>query len=162
KQLQVIAVGDQGGLGLPDRDYDTRTDSASGRMRREYQAHVARTLELLGDPPSVAEYEGQRIMALETALANASMTRVERRDPEKRYHKMTVVGLKALTPSFDWGAYLASANLAGVTDLNVANPVFFKSVDSLLAKAPILDWRPYLRWHLAAHAAPWLIPPFVP
>ena len=156
-----VAVADQGGLGLPDRDYYTRTDSASAKMRREYQAHVARTLELLGDPPSVAEYEGQRIMALETALANASMTRVERRDPEKRYHKMTVVGLKALTPSFDWGAYLASANLAGVTDLNVANPVFFKSVDSLLAKAPILDWRSYLRWHLAAHAAPWLSPPFV-
>src|SRR5205085_8551173 len=126
----VIAVADQGGLGLPDRDYYTKTDSASLVLKMQYQRHVERTLRLLGDPPSVAEVEAQRIVALETALAKASQTRVLRRDPDSVYHKMTVADLKTLSPTVDWPAYFAAVNVNGVTDLNVASPAFFKTADS--------------------------------
>ncbi len=158
---QVIAWADQGGLGLPDRDYYTKTDSASLKLKKAYQDHVMRTLMLLGDPPSVAEVEAQRILALETALAGASMTRVARRDPKALDHKMTVADLAAMTPAFDWTAYLTARNSGGVTALNVASPGFFKAVDSLMAKTTILDWRSYLRFHLASDAAPWLSTAFV-
>ncbi|MBI4500231.1 MAG: M13 family metallopeptidase [Gemmatimonadetes bacterium] len=158
---RVIAVIDQGGLGLPDRDYYTKTDSASVKLRASYQQHVMHTLMLLGDPPSVAEFEAQRILALETALARASLTRVERRNPDSVYHKMTVTELKALAPDIDWSAYLASANLGEVADLNVATPNFLKAADSVIAKTSILDWRSYLRWHLVSDASPWLSSAFV-
>ena len=120
-----------------------------------------RTLMLLGDPPTVAEVEAQRIVNLETALANASNTRVERRDPKSLDHKMTVAELKAATPAFDWGAYLTARNVGSIADLNVASPNFLKAVDSLSAKTTILDWRSYLRWHLTNAASPWLSSAFV-
>ena len=157
---QVIGVVDQGGLGLPDRDYYLKTDSATATLRTQYQQHVMRTLMLLGDPPSVAEFESQRIMNLETALARASMSRVERRNPDSIYHMMRVADLKALAPAFDWNGYLAGARVS-ITDVNVASPGFFKTVDSVIAKSPVLDWRSYLRYHLVAEAAPWLSSSFV-
>jgi putative endopeptidase len=158
---QIIAVADQGGLGLPDRDYYLKTDSASIKLRNQYQMHVMRTLMLLGDPQSVAEFEAQRIIALETALARAAMSRVDRRNPDSVYHKMTVADLKALTPSIDWSAYLASAGLGNITDLNVATPGFLKTADSVISKTSILDWRSYLRWRLTSDASPWLSSAFV-
>lgn len=158
---QVIAWIDQGGLGLPDRDYYTKTDSASLKLKQEYQAHIKRTLMLLGDPPTVADYQAGRIIALETALANASQTRVERRDPKALDHKMTVAELKAATPAFDWAAYFAANRLDAVTEVNVASPNFLKAVDSLVARTAILDWRSYLRYHVADGASPWLSSKFV-
>jgi len=139
---QFIASIDQGGLGLPDRDYYTKTDSASIKLKTQYQQHVMRTLMLLGDPPSVAEFESQRIVLLETALARASMDRVARRNPDSVYHKMTVADLKALTPSIDWSTYFASAGLPALTDLNVAAPNFLKMADSVIAKTSILTGAP--------------------
>ena len=158
---QVIAWVDQGGLGLPDRDYYTKTDSASLKLKADYQAHIKRTLILLGDPPTVADYQAGRIVALETALANASMTRVQRRDPKARDHKTSVADLKAMTPAFDWDAYLASSGIAAIGEVNVASPGYFKAVDSVSAKTTILDWRSYLRYHLVQDASPWLSTPFV-
>lgn len=158
---QFIAAADQGGLGLPDRDYYLNSDSASVKLRREYQQHIMRTLMLLGDPPSVAEVEAQRVVALETALARASMDRVTRRNPDSVYHKMTVPELQALTPAITWSSYLAAAGLGAVKQLNVAVPAFFRTADSVIAKTSILDWRSYLRYHLVSESAPWLSTPFV-
>src|SRR5713101_2729213 len=87
---QVIAVTDQGGLGLPDRDYYVKDDAKSQELRKAYLGHVQKMLELLGDKPETAAAEAQTVMRIETALAQSSMTRVERRDPQKLYHKMTV------------------------------------------------------------------------
>ena len=99
---QVIADADQGGLGLPDRDYYTKDDAKSVELRKQYLAHVQKMFELLGDTPETATVEAQTVMRIETALAKASMTRVERRDPKALDHKMSTAELEKITPAFQW------------------------------------------------------------
>ena len=99
---QVIAFANAGGLGLPDRDYYTKSDPKSVELRQKYLLHVQRMLELLGDPPDAAQREAAGMMAMETALAKASLTRVERREPHNLYHKVDLTQLQALSPGFDW------------------------------------------------------------
>ena len=96
----VIAFADAGGLGLPDRDYYTKTDAKSEEIRQKYLAHMAQMFQLLGDSPEAAAADAKAVMRIETALAKASLTRVEKRDPYKLFHKMTRAELQALTPSF--------------------------------------------------------------
>ena len=115
----VIATAGQGGLSLPDRDYYFRADSASQHVRTEFVAHVARTFRLLGDPGPAVDAQAQAVMRIETALAQASMTRVQQRDPKATYHKLPLGELRTLCPSFDWNTYLAGSGLSGVTELNV-------------------------------------------
>jgi len=115
----VIAQAVQGGLGLPDRDYYTKDDEKSRRTRDEYLKHVARTLQLLGDPPDRAAAEAQAVMKIETSLAENSATRVQRRTPEANYHPMTKSELIALTPDFDWTLYFRTINLPEVGKINV-------------------------------------------
>ena len=100
-----------GDLGLPDRDYYTKTRCEIGGVAPEIPAHVQRMLELLGDLPDAAERESAGIMAMETALAKASLTRVERREPHNLYHKVDLTQLQALTPGFDWSSYLKETGL---------------------------------------------------
>src|SRR6476646_7454286 len=107
----------QGGLGLPDRDYYTKTDDKSKATRDSYVKHVAKMFELLGDDSAKAATEAQTVMALETSLAQASMTRVELRDPERIYHRMTVAQVSALAPGFDWPAYLSSMGVPAKADV---------------------------------------------
>ncbi len=95
---QVIADTDQGGLGLPDRDYYTKDDPKSVELRKGYLAHVQKMFELLGDKPDAAAAEAQTVMRIETALAKGSMTRVERRDPKALDHKMTSAELEKIAP----------------------------------------------------------------
>src|SRR5215467_3965520 len=108
---QIIAFLTAGGLGLPDRDYYTKTDAKSEEIRKKYVAHVQRVLQLIGDAPDAAKNEAQTIMAIETALAKASLTRVEQRDPHNLFHKMDRKQLKALAPDFDFDAYLKVGGL---------------------------------------------------
>src|SRR6266496_1635648 len=102
---QVIAEADQGGLGLPDRDYYFKDDPKSVELRKAYVAHVAKMFELLGEKPADAAAQAATVMRIETALAKTQMTRVERRDPQKLYHKMTMAELEKLAPEFQWSAY---------------------------------------------------------
>jgi putative endopeptidase len=153
---QMIADASQGGLGLPDRDYYTKTDSASQQIKREYVAHVARMFGLLGATAMEAHRAAEAVMAIESALAAASMTQVERRDPNAIYHKLTVAELGTLAPAVAWGDYFGQVGAPPVTQLNVQQPEFFKTVSRLLGDTPIADWRWYLRWHVVAGAAPWL------
>ena len=97
-----IAFAGAGGLGLPDRDYYTKTDAKSEEIRQKYVAHVARMLALLGDSAAQSAQEAQMIMRIETALAKASLTRTEQRDPYNLFHKMDRAQLQALTPAFNW------------------------------------------------------------
>jgi endothelin-converting enzyme/putative endopeptidase len=158
---QVIAVTDQGGLGLPDRDYYLKDDAKSQELRKAYLAHVQKMLELLGDKPETAAAEAQTVMRIETALAQSSMTRVERRDPQKLYHKMTAAELETLAPSFPWQAYFAKVGLTSLTDLNVASPNFFKALDAELNNEDLASWKTYLRWHLVSANARYLPAAFV-
>ena len=87
---RVIAQASQGGLGMPDRDYYFREDDKSKQLRADYEQHVAKMFALAGDAPDKAAAEAKTVMTIETALANASRTRVELRDPEKNYHLMSL------------------------------------------------------------------------
>ncbi|MGH9423410.1 MAG: M13 family peptidase, partial [Thermoanaerobaculia bacterium] len=147
----------QGGLGMPDRDYYTKTDAASDSLRRKYVAHIAKTLTLAGEPSSVASAEAQRVMALETELAKASMTRVEQRDPNATYHKTTIADLQQLSGPISWPLYFRAAGMTSpVTYVNVGQPNFLRRAGELVNSTPLDDWRAYLRYHLLSAASPWL------
>ena len=144
-----IAFASAGGLGLPDRDYYTKTDAKSREIRGRYLEHVAAMLQLLGDSPEAARAEAQTVMAIETDLAKAQLTRVDKRDPYKVFHKMTRGQLAALTPSFDWPAYWRGIGLGAPAQINVTEPEFLKEVEHQLKTRSAADWKTYLRWHLA-------------
>ena len=158
---QVIAAADQGGLGLPDRDYYIKTDAKSEELRKAYLAHVQKTFELLGDKPDTAAAEAQTVMRIETALAKGSMTRVERRDPKSLDHKMTGAELEKIAPDFRWQIYFAKVGMPSLSSLNVAAPEFFKTLNQELSKESLADWKTYMRWHLVHADAPHLSAPFV-
>ncbi len=151
----------QGGLGLPDRDYYTKEDAKSKEIRQRYLQHVQKMFELLGDSPADAKKEADTVMRIETGLAKASLTRVERRDPYKVTHKMKVAALDALAPNFDWTTYFASSKVPPFDTLNVESPAFFKDVNAQLASVSLADWKSYLRFHVAHSSAPFLSSAFV-
>jgi putative endopeptidase len=158
---QVIAFANAGGLGLPDRDYYTRTDPHSVELRQKYVAHMQRMFVLLGDAPDAAQREAMRVMEIETALAQASLTRVQRRDPHNLDHKMDLAQLQALSPSFDWGVYLKGLGLGAQNVFNVSQPAFYKELENQLQAASVDDIKAYLRWHTVHSAAPLLSQAFV-
>ncbi len=158
---EVIAETDQGGLGLPDRDYYLKDDAKSVELRKAYVEHVEKMFELLGDQPAVAKKEADAVLRIETALAKVSLTRVERRDPQNLYHRMSRQQLQALSPSFHWNVYMAKVGLPSVNSLNVATPNFFKGMNAEIQKEPLDSWKAYLRWHLVNENAEFLATPVV-
>jgi putative endopeptidase len=158
---QTIAEIFQGGLGIPDRDYYLRDDIASQEIRKQYVAHMQKMFELLGDKLETAAAESQAVMRIETALAKASMTEEELRDPQKVYHKMSVTELQTLAPNFPWSAYFAKIGLPSLASLNVATPQFFESLNEEIGKEDLASWKAYMRWHLAHVAAPHLSSAYV-
>jgi putative endopeptidase len=158
---QQIANADQGGLGLPDRDYYTKDDQKSQDLRKAYLAHVQKMFELLGDNSDTAAAEAQTVMRIETALAKGSMKRVERRDPKALDHKMSKADLEKLSPDFQWQTYFTKVGLGSLASLNVASPNFFKVMNEELNKESLDDWKSYLRWHLAHSDASYLSMAFV-
>jgi endothelin-converting enzyme/putative endopeptidase len=157
----MIAGVAQAGLGLPERDYYLSDDQRKKDVRAEYEKHVGRTFELLGDKPKTAENEAKTVMKIETDLAKASMTNVELRDPQKTYHKLDADGLKKLAPEVPWDGYFADLGFPGLSSINVAQPDFFKNLGAMAKKVPLADWRTYLRWHLTRAASPYLSQKFV-
>jgi len=158
---QVIGGADQGGLGLPDRDYYTKTDDDSKNLRDQYERHIAKMLALAGDNDSFAASEAKAILDLETKLANASMTRVDRRDPEKTYHKMGRPELRALTPNWSWEDYFQEIGYSNIDAVDVSAPHFFQAMDRELKETRFETWKAYLRWHLLNAMAPYLSDAFV-
>jgi putative endopeptidase len=157
----VIASLDQGGLGLPDRDYYTKEDAKSKETRERYVQHAQKIFELLGDNAETAKKSAETLMRMETALAKASMGRVERRDPYKLKNKMKIPGLKELAPNFDWKTYFSALHYPTIGILNVGDPGFFKHVNAALASEPLANWRTYLRFHVADTSAAYLNETFV-
>jgi endothelin-converting enzyme/putative endopeptidase len=158
---RVIAFANAGGLGLPDRDYYVKTDAKSREIRQKYLEHVQKMLELIGEPPEKAKVDAQIVMDIETALAKASLTRVELRDPHRLFHKMKASELQSLTPSFAWGEYFKTAQVPETSAINVTEPAFYKELQTLLKSRPVTDWQTYLRWHLVHSKAQYLSSPFV-
>jgi len=152
----VIAFANAGGLGMPDRDYYTDSDKRALTLRQEYRRHVARSFALLGDSAAAAAQHADTVLRLETQLAQASLTRVELRDPYNLFHRMDRAGLEHLTPHFVWDPFLNALGLSGVNTLNVSQPKFYAALDQLLASATLDDLKTYLRWHAVHAASPFL------
>ncbi len=158
---EQIAQLDQGGLGLPDRDYYLKDDAKSKETRDRYVQHVQRIFELAGDNSASAKANADTVMRLETLLAKASLTRVDRRNPYNLKHKMKLADLNQLAPNLDWSAYYREANYPQIEILNVSTPEFFKEISSLLASEPVANWKTYLRFHVVNSASPYLSSKFV-
>jgi putative endopeptidase len=158
---QVIGSAEQGGLGLPDRDYYTKTDDKSKQIRQQYEEHVAKMLALAGVDEAKAATEAKAIVELETRLAEASLTRVERRDPEKTYHKMSRSDLRTLTPNWSWEDYFQEIGYTNIDSVDVSAPKFFETMSQAVKETPLETWKTYLRWHLVNSTAPYLSESFV-
>jgi endothelin-converting enzyme/putative endopeptidase len=157
---KVIATVFGGGLGLPDRDYYLSTAQRFVDTRTNYLAHVAAMFELAGQSKEVAEKSAQTVFAIESRLATAQLTNVERRNPKLSDNKVTLAQLQKMTPHFDWSAYFRRTGIP-TADINVLQPKFMAAVDLELAETPLPAWRTYLKWRLLRNAAPNLSQPFV-
>lgn len=154
---RVIGIASAAGLGLPDRDLYLKRDPRSIALRDAYVRHVARLLTLAGDAPIAAQDAARTVLAIETAFARASLSRVQQRDPRRLYHPMTPARLQRIAPAFDWSAYRREAGLAAsTTPINVSEPAFFRALSKELTRRPLRDWQAYLRWHLLHAHAPHL------
>jgi putative endopeptidase len=158
---QYIADLDQGGLGLPDRDYYTKDDAKSKEIRERYVQHVQKVFELLGDKPEVAKANADTVMRMETALAKSQWTRVERRNPYNLKNKMKMGDLEALAPNFDWATYYREAKYPAFEIVNVDAPKFYKQVNESLTGESLDNWKTYFRFHVADSYAAYLSQPFV-
>jgi len=156
----VIGVLAASGLGLPDRDYYVKDDARSKETQAKYVEHLARVLELVGVAPERAAEGARNAMAIETALAKASLTRVEKRDPYKVYHRMDVPALAKLAPSFRWRDYFARHGAPRLGALNVMEPSFVQEVERLVRDEPLDAWKSWLRLRVALLRAPYLSRPF--
>lgn len=157
--LMIVEIG-AGGLGLPDRDYYTKTDAKSVEIRAKYTAFITQLLTMSGEPAAQASAEAQSILALETELAKASLTRVELRDPHNTYHMQTVAQLQSTVPTLNWSHYFDVQGAPHLQKLNVSQPAFFKELATVLANTPVEQLRAYLRFHALQAAAPNLSEPW--
>jgi len=142
----TVAVLDQGGTTLPDRDYYIKDDAKSVETRQKYVEHVQKMFALAGDKPDAAAAEAKTVLAVETGLAQAAMDRTVRRDPKTRDHKMTVEEIAGAAPNFDLTVYFAGNGSPKFKSLNVGNPDFFKQVNEQINTVPLDQWKVYLRW----------------
>ncbi len=156
-----IADADQGGLGLPDKDFYTRKDPKSEETRRRYVEHIAAVFELIGEDSNMAGVKARAVMAFETNLASGSLRRVERRDPTRLHHKMSVSEFLSLAPDFNFNLYFSVRQAPQFTSLNVDVPDFFKNLGRLLTSTPLEDLKSYLTFHVVSSYAPDLSKKFV-
>ena len=158
----VRAIADQGGLGLPDRDFYFRDDPKSVETKTQYIAHVGRMMSLVGGGANDhSAADANTVMTIETALAKDALDAVHRRDPAALYHKTTPDELQKLTPAFDWTAYFRGVGAPPIDAVNVTEPEFFKAFNRLVASTPLNDLKTYLRWHVVHGSAVVLSAPFV-
>ena len=144
----------QGGLGLPDRDYYLKDDFA--KQREDYRQHITKMFTLLGEKPTDAEAHAAKVLELETALAKASRTRVDLRDPNANYNKFGTKAFATTNAASAWLQYFDTSGVGKVRDVIVGQPEFFTALDRMLKERPLDDWKVYLRWHLLRATAPYL------
>ena len=157
----IINIG-QGGTTLPDRDFYLKNDVRSQKIRTDYIVYITKLFTLTGETNVNAMAKALTIMQLETAMAQAQMSRVEMRDPNKLYNKFSVDGLTAKTPNLNWASILPELGYKTKQDsLIVSNPKFMMFIDSLLNKVSLDDWKTYLKWGVLKDAAPYMSTAFV-
>lgn len=151
----------QGGLGLPDVEYYTKDDNRSKEIRNKYLQHVANMFKLIDVDAETSLKFAQTIMNVETQLAKASNTRLENRDPEKNYNKMTIDNLKQIAGGFDWDLYFQNMGVEGINLVIVSQPKFITAMSNMINQVPLNDWKVYLKWNIVRDAAGALSSPFV-
>ena len=151
----ILEMG-AGGLGLPDRDYYTMTDAKSVETRTKYLAYIEQILTMAGETPEHAHADAANIMRIETALAKASLTRVEQRDPYSLYHKMNERRFSELAPDLAWSDYFSALGVTGMQELNVSQPKFYQALNAVLEQEPVGNITAYLRFHLISANAAYL------
>jgi len=151
---RVVAGVDQGGLGMPGRDFYLNDDADSKKIRDQYSALIAALLNLAGEDADTAGKDAATILRIETAMANAQMDNITRRDPNKTNNRFTLAQLKELTPAFDWDAYFHELGAPAVPLYEVSSPEFFRALNKQLGEEDLGAWKTYLRWHLLAAATP--------
>ncbi len=157
----VVLFVDQGGMGLPGRDFYLKDDAKSVEIRSKYQDHIRKMLTLSGESQEQAAKGAETILALETAMAKSAMDNVSRRDPTNVNNKMSLEQIQALTPAFDWKHYIALVGAPAPHHYIVTSPQFFKGLEQLLEQHPLEHWKAYLRWQMVHGSAPYLANAFV-
>lgn len=151
----------QGGLGLPDVEYYTKDDARSKEIRAKYLQHIANMFKLIDIDEATASNFAQTILNVETQLAKSSNTRLENRDPEKTYNKMTLDNLKKIADGFDWNLYFQSMGVGDLGLVIVSQPKFITAMSNMVDQVSINDWKVYLKWNVLRDAAGALSSPFV-
>ena len=157
----MIATLTQGGLSLPDRNYQDRDfylrqDNESIKTREQYVAHVSRMFVFLGESQETAENNARTVMRIETRFANASFTNVDNNDEIKTYNKMSLEELQTFAPSMNWSRLFSVLGCPDVAEVNVRNPSFFKELSNALQDESVADWKTFLRWKLILATSPYL------
>lgn len=138
----------QGGMGLPDRDFYLDDNPRRAKIRAAYLKYMATVFGLGGDDEATAAAKADKVMAVETAMAKASLGVVERRDPDKTYHKMSMADLQNISPAVNWKAYFDGIGLPNPAEMVVGMPDFFKALSTLASENSLEDWKVYLHWSL--------------
>lgn len=146
----------QGGLGLPDRDYYFPKDDRTRNILAEYEKHLAKVFEIYGLTSEESKIASSKIIKMETQLAEASLTRLELRDPQKNYNKMPFSELQELSPKFDWSIYFKNLGINSPAEINVGQPKFYTAINNLMTKSSIDDWKIFLKWNVLRDASPYL------
>lgn len=157
---KMIGAVHAGGLGLPDRDYYLEASENKEATRQAYLAHVAAMFVLLGESEDQASHSAATVMRIETALARASLTRVERRDPHKVYHRKSLQQLEQLAPALEWTSLFSQTGLNPEPWLNLSQPEFISETQATIDRESLADLKTYLRWGLVNSRAELLSSPF--
>jgi len=157
----TVAVIDQGGITLPDRDYYVKDDPDMVTIRKAFADHMTKMFSLIGQTREQAAQSSATVMKIETELAKAAMDRTVRLDPKVLDHKMTLAQIEALAPNFHLDHYFPLTGSPAFKELNVNNPDFFKTVDGVIQNTPLDAWKTYMIWQILNNAAPWLSDDFV-
>jgi putative endopeptidase len=157
----VIAQLTQAGMGMPDRDYYLNEDPRSVDLRAKYLTYMTTMFKLIGNDEATSASNAQKVMALETKLAKAAMSRLEMRDPNKTYNKVTTEELNKLSPVFNWNRYFTDMGIGNPGSVNLNQPEFVKEISALLTAIPVEDWKIYLKWNLINETASYLSSDFV-
>ncbi|HEX7729968.1 MAG TPA: M13 family metallopeptidase [Terracidiphilus sp.] len=144
----VIVAYNAGGLGLPERGFYTRADARSVELRHQYVEHVRNLFQLAGEQPEQAQKDAEAVLALETRLATASLTNVERREPKNLNNPTDVMSFGKTQTNFSIAEYAEATHSPATGKMNDEQPKFFAEFNTLIGDTPLDQIKTYLRWQL--------------
>ena len=161
KNSDIMAYGmNQGGLGLPDRDYYFNTDARTAHIRDLYPGYISGLFRLMGIDSVSASNKASAVVALETKLAAASRKLEDLRDPYTNYNKYAITSLGNLSPGIDWAATLSKMGVQHIDSVIVGQPEFYKALSNVIASADMQTLKDYMDFHLVATFAEYLSKPY--